>query len=237
MDRTKQIITVLKPKVKAFGFNQKEIKGVAAKIADNLDLKDDASDEDVNAAIETAVEAVLPILEFGRSYANRVINDSVNENRNGSGNNDDTDDDEGDNGAAASKSANSTRTKQKKSDDDVPSWAKALIESNNALKSELAAIKGEKVTDTRRSKLEKLLKDTGTFGTRTLKSFGRMKFESDDEFDEFFSEVEEDLKSLNQERANAGLGKLGAPATGGSMKRDDKNEVLSDDEIKALAKL
>ena len=36
-----------KPKVKAFGFNKKELMSVAAKIADNLTFADDVSDEDV----------------------------------------------------------------------------------------------------------------------------------------------------------------------------------------------
>ena len=42
------VLLMLKPKVKAFGFNQKELKGIAAKIADNLTSTEEASDEDVN---------------------------------------------------------------------------------------------------------------------------------------------------------------------------------------------
>lgn len=62
-----------------------------------------------------------------------------------------------------------------------------------------------------------------------------MKFENDDEFDEFYSEVEEDLKNYNQERADAGLSTLGnPPAAGGGKPKED--EVLTDEEIKALAK-
>ena len=45
------------------------------------------------------------------------------------------------------------------------------------------------------------------------------------------------MKSENQERDNKGLEKLGAPATGGSGKKDKKPEVLSEDEIKAIAKM
>lgn len=225
--RIQTVMSILKPKVKAFGFNKKELQGVAAKIADNLTSDEDASDEDVNAEIEKAIEAVIPILEFGQSYANRVINDSKkNETKD--------DDDEEDDDDVNSKSTKSSKSKRK---DDMPEWAKAILQSNESLKSELAAIKGEKLMDSRKSRLEHLLKDTGTFGARTLKSFTKMKFESDDDFDEFYAEIEEDLKSLNQERANAGLGKLGAPATGGSTKKSDEKEVLSDDEIKAIAAL
>lgn len=222
-----------KPKVKAFGFNKKELKGLAAKIAGNLTSEEDASDEDVNAEIEKEIEAVLPVLEFGRSYANRVINDSKNgdEDDDDKDGNDDPDDDES---SKQLKSNKSTKTKGKKSDEE-PEWFKAYRETMEKKISELV---GERVADKRKSKLEKLLKDTGKFGERTLKSYARMNFKSDEDFEEFFSEVEEDLKSENQERANKGLEKLGAPATGGSTdKKDKKPEVLSDDEIKEVAKM
>lgn len=220
------VMSMLKPKVKAFGFNQKELKGIAAKIADNLTSEEDASEEDVNAEIEKAIDAVLPYLEFGQSFANRVINDSKNVSKT----NEDDDDDE-----PKSSSTNQPKPKKKESSDETPEWAKVLIASNENLKNELAALKGEKVTDSRRSKLEKLLKDTGTFGTRMLKTFSKIKFENDEEFDDFYSEVEEDLKSFNQERANAGLAKLGSPAVGGGQGKKEEKEILSDDDIKAIA--
>lgn len=42
MDRKQQVLLKLKPKVKAFGFNKKELMSVAAKIADNLNSEEDA---------------------------------------------------------------------------------------------------------------------------------------------------------------------------------------------------
>lgn len=232
MNKRKQtVMSMLKPKVKAFGFNKKEIEGIAARIADNLTSEEDASEEDVKAEIEKAIDNILPYLEFGQSFANRVINDHKNGNEDG-------DEDEDDDAKMLSKKSNSQnkspKTKEQKSEEETPAWAKALIQSNEDLKKEIANIKGEKVTDLRKSKLEALLKDSGTFGSRTLKSFAKMKFEDDDEFEEFYSEVEDDLKSYNQERANAGLSKLGPPSTGNGKQKDNKDE-LSDDEIKAIA--
>lgn len=222
-------MTILKPKVKAFGFNKKELQGIAAQIADNLTSTEEASDEDVNAEIEKAVDAVLPILKLGQAYANRVIN----ANRNDDEDNDDDENDDDNNEESGSKSKRSPKTKNKKSDEE-PAWFKAYRET---MEKKLSDLVGERVADKRKAKLEKLLKDTGKFGERTLKSYARMQFKSDEDFDEFYSEVEEDLKSENQERANKGLDKLGAPATGGSMTKDQKSEVLSEDEIKAIAKM
>lgn len=111
---------------------------------------------------------------------------------------------------------------------------KGLLDVVKALKDEVASMKAEKMSDGRKVKLETLLKDSGTFGKSTLKNFSRMKFDTDEDFDEYFAEVEEDLKSYNQEKANKGLSEMGgAPSVGGKI----SEEVLTDDEVKALASL
>lgn len=231
MDRKQQVFLKLKPKVKAFGFNKKELMSVAAKIADNLTSTDDASDEDVNAEIDTAIDAVLPYLQVSQSFANRVIE----ENRKKNDDDDETDDDDYDepsNPTNRQPGLNKKNPKNRGKNDDAPEWARGLVQTLN---DEIAALKGEKVVTTRREKLESLLKDSGTFGARTLKSFNKMKFENDEEFEEFYSEVEEDLKSYNQERADAGLSSLGNPPGSGS-KKQERNEVLTDEEVIAIAK-
>ena len=209
MDRKQQVFLKLKPKTKALGFSQKELKGIAAQIADNLTSAEDASDEDVNAEIDKEIEAALRYLPFGQSQANRLLDEWKK-------NHPETDDDDNDD------------------DDDTPEWAKGLVQTVQTLNDEIAALKGEKVTTTRKEKLESLLKDAGTFGTRTLKSFNKMKFENDEEFEEFYSEVEEDLRSYNQERADAGLSSLGNPPGAGS-KKQKKDELLTDEEVIAIA--
>ena len=237
MDRKQQVLLRLKPKVKAFGFNSRELKGIAAKIADNLTSADDASDEDVNAEIDKEIDSALRYLPFGQSQANRLL-DEWKKNHPET-DDDDNDDDDDDDGASDNQrrqaGSNPKNPKNKGKNDDAPEWAKGLVQTVQTLNDEIAALKGEKVTTTRREKLETLLKDAGTFGTRTLKSFNKMKFENDEEFEEFYSEVEEDLKSYNQERADAGLSSLGNPPGAGS-KKQEKNEVLTDEEVIAIAK-
>lgn len=225
MNRVQLVLLALKPKVKAFGFNQKELKGIAARIADNLQLEDEASEEEVSAAIESEIEAVLPYLQLGQTQANRVIESWKKSHPNET--DDDDDDDEGQPGSKKS-------AKNKNGEDATPEWAKSMLQTVQALTNEVTALKAEKTTTSRRAKLESLLKDTGTFGERTIKSFLKMKFESEEEFDEFYSEVEADLKKLNQERADAGLASLGA-IPGVQQQKPPKDEVLTDDEIKALA--
>ena len=54
---------MLRTKTKAIGLNRKELEGLAQKIDKNLQLEEDASDEEVDAAAEEAIEAALPFLE------------------------------------------------------------------------------------------------------------------------------------------------------------------------------
>lgn len=214
-----KVFLKLKPKAKAFGFNKKELQGVAVKIANNLNLEEDADEDDINSAIDEQIENILPFLQIAQAQASRVIEASRKANTQ-------VEEEEDDNHHQAS---NTPPTK--KTEDEEPAWFKAYRELQDA---RFAKLEGEKIATTRKNRLETLLKDTGTFGTRTLKSFSKMNFESDDEFDEFFNEVEEDLKSFNQERANAGLDKLGnVPNVGKEVLK--KEEPYSDDDIDRLA--
>jgi hypothetical protein len=218
MDVKQQVFMRLKPKAKAFGFNKKELQGVAAKIADNLTFEEDALEEDVNASIDEKIDAVLPFLQMAQAQANRIIDASRKATM--------IDDDD-----EPIQEPSAPQTKPTNTDDE-PAWFKAYRELQDK---RFAALEGDRIATTRKQRLESLLKNTGTFGTHTLKSFSRMKFDSDDEFDEFFAEVEDGLKSLNQERANIGLDKLGdIPVPGKEVKKE--NEPFSDDEIIRMAK-
>lgn len=217
---TKLVLEILKPKSKALGFNKDELEGVAADIADNLELEDDASDEDVNAKITEAVDAAIPYLKLAQKVSNRVIQGSKKPVENNQKEEEPVE------------PPKHTEEQEEK----VPAWAQALITQNKALQTEILGMKAERESDGRRSKLKALLKDTGTFGKSILKQFDKMKFENESEFEEFYDGVVEDLGALNQERANEGLAKLGATATGGSKKKEeDKPEPLSEKQIDELA--
>lgn len=220
------VMSMLKPKVKAFGFNKKVVKSIAAEIADKLDIEEDASDEDVNAKIEVAIAAVLPFMPMIQSQANSQFDEW----KKAQNPNEEEEEEDDDSKAASNKS---TKTKEKKTDESEPAWFKAYRES---MEKQIADLKGERVTYTRKSKLENLLKGTKSFGDSKLRDFRRMRFDTDDDFDEFYAEVEADLKAFNQERANAGLEKLGLPIGGvNNKKKEEKPDVLSEDEIKAIA--
>lgn len=222
--KTKRVLSILKPKCKALGFNLEELEGIAADIADNLELDEEASEEEINEKISSEVEAVIPYLKIAQKASNRVIQNSKN-------NKNPESDDNGTN-------AGQDGVDQEKEEEKVPVWAQAIITQQKAIQTELTGLKSERETDGRRSKLKALLKDTGTFGKSTLKNFDKIKFENEADFEEFYDGVVEDLATLNQERANAGLAKLGATAATSGNKKEkegDKPEVISEKEIEELA--
>lgn len=218
MDVKQQVFMRLKPKARAFGFNKDELMGVAVNIANNLQFEEDALEDDINAEIDKQVDAVIPFLRLAQTNANRVIEKTRKELHPQEAEEEPT-------------KANPVKTETKTEPDEMPAWAKALIDSNKALTEKVASMQGEKTLNARQARLEAILKDTGTFGTRTLKSFAKMSFDTDEDFDDFVAEVESDLKSYNQERANAGLQTLGAIPTQGGGK---KEEILTDAEVEAI---
>ena len=214
--RTKQVLVILKPKSKALGFSREELEGIAADVANNLELDEEASDEDVNAEIEKQVNAVLPYLKIAQKTAQRTIQSFKD-----SQDLDDDEVDDDDDDPAGNKKP--IRKQKKEKDEQVPAWAQALITQNIALQTEILGLKSERENDGRRSKLKALLKDKGTFGKTVLKNFDKMKFENESE-----------LAAIDQERANEGLGKLGAPAAQRKPKKEEV-EVIKDNEIDELA--
>lgn len=219
MDKKLLVLEMLKPKVKALGFNKKELQGIASTIADNLSSEEDASEDDLKAEIATQINAVIPFLQVGQSQANRII-DAWRR-------------------TAEEKEEPTLEVEKeetKKTEPDAMTKAmKDLLDVVSGLKDEVKTLKGEKIHDKRTQQLEALIKDTGSFGKMTMKQFSRMKFDTDEEFNEFLEEVESDLKTFNQERADAGLSKLGAPALP-DKESEKEEEPYSDKELEEMAK-
>lgn len=214
MDLITQVLNKLKPKARALGFNARELKGIAAKIAGNLTSTDETPEEEVNAEIDERIEAVLPYLTFGQSQANRILDEwKKNHQDRQHDNQDDVQDDQR---------------------DDTPAWAKALTDSISALKNDVTAMKSEKANASRKERLDALIKDTGVFGKQAARNFSRMKFETDDDFESYMAEVESDLKEWNQGNADRGLAGLGAPPN--TDNGYNSKETLTDAEVEAIAK-
>ena len=248
--RQRKIFQKLQTKVKAFGYSRKELESAALSIDGNLKLEDDASEEDIDAAIDEAIEAAIPFLKLGQSSAQRAIQQSRQNNRRHRDDDDDDDDDDEDDdddddndddddaGSRRNNKKNSAKTNKKNRKEDA--FMKQIREMGNTiteLKKSIDGLNGDRKKESRKERLLEVVKDTGTFGKSVMKQFNLMTFEDDDAFEDYLDSVKDDLEELNQERANAGLGKLGLASVNAHEKpsNKDKVEALSDDEIVDLA--
>lgn len=233
----RKVLSVLKTKAKALGFSRSELKGVAASIADNLDLKDDASDEEIGSAIDDAVEDAMPFLKISQSAAQRAI-----QNFKDAHNVKDDDDDDDDGGKEPTSSQSASPSTNPKSDETLDEnnplykLLKSMSDKQDAMANELNSLKASRLTVNRKSKVEELVKNTGTFGKRILREFDRMSFKDDDDFEDYLDGIKTDIEDENQERAEKGLEALGnPPAAGGRQVTHKETKVMSDDEVKKLA--
>ena len=253
-----KVLEYLKPKVKALGFKKDTLEGIAADIADNLEeVADDASDEDINAKIRPAVDAVIPSLKLAQRLTNQGIEEfrkkqqeKANEQKPADKKPEEKPEEkkpEVKPEVKPEEKPSSSTSKEKETE--TPAWAKALIESQNlqmkqqqtlieALQAEVKGIKTKDVASKRRAQLDELLKDTGRFGQRAIKDYERMTFSTDDEFETFVSDLKEDLAQLNQERANEGLAKFGAPKVDPKSKENQQVppvKPMNETELEELA--
>lgn len=228
----KTVLEYLKPKVKQLGFKKEVVEGLAADIAENLaEVDDEATEEDIDAVVKPAVDVMIPSLKL----AQRLTNQGIEEFRQKM---------EKKTPKSVEKPIIETPPIEKPADN-TPEWAKALIESQKkqqeqnqklieSLQAEITSMKNSNTAKERRSTLETLLEGTGSFGSRTIKSFERMTFQTDEEFNDFVDDVKEDLKALNQERSNNGLKKLGSPSVVGVTDKP-KPKVMTEEELQELA--
>lgn len=229
--------------IKALGFSRKELKGVAANVANKLQLKDDATDEEVSEGISDAIDDVLPLLQLTQSAADRQVSEYKNAHPAPDPDDDPDPDDNPDPDDDPARRSPSRKGKKgkKDSDDDDSATLNAIKELTKAvatLQGDVTALKSGNTTSSRTAKVRELLKDTGKFGERRLKSFSHMKFENEEEFEDYLDELKEDIEEENKERLEKGLEKLGripAPDTKPQPKEEDK--LMSDDEVKELAQM
>lgn len=234
MERKQRVYLRLKTKARAFGFNRKQLMGVAADIADKLEADENAPEEELDAEIDKAIDAVIPSLKLAQSLADSQMEEWRRKNETTDA--DDDDDDAHDDDTASRKSGQrgKSKTKSGEGDDGIPEWAKGLMESIRTLSEDVVSIKSDKIATSRRARLEELVKDSGTFGSSKLKDFARMKFDSDEDFDDYLSEVKTDLDAYNKENPRGGKSTMGIPPVIGSGKKGNEDDVLSEDDIKAL---
>lgn len=223
MDKN-QIYALLKAKAKQYGFDKDEMSDVVEALLQNSQLSDEATEEEWNAQID----AVLPFLGVGQKMVNRILKSQKK---------DDPDPKPKPKADKDDKSGDDDTSKKKDDSDNgkdsaILAMLKAMKDEISAQRDEIASLKAEKVADTRKERLAKILDAESAFGKSTLKSFDRLKFENDEDFDNYLTEIEEVAKSIKQVDNDEKLDSMRSKPSGGA-KKDPKKEA-TDAEIQAL---
>ena len=113
---------------------------------------------------------------------------------------------------------------QSKSGNDMPEWARALVESNKALSEKIAAMESEKVGNSRKAKLQDAVKGLPeAIANRYTKDFERLQFKDDADFDGWLNEVAPEMAAVAKDFAKP---RFNAPKSGGAAMAEDINPML-----------
>lgn len=193
-----KILAALKTKYSNIGFGDKAFQGVAAFLATTVTEED---------KIDEAVSGVEALLKSFQGDVDKRVSDAVAKAKKEAVKEPPKEDEK-------DKTKDPEKVESKK--DDVPEWAKVLIESNKTLSEKLAKFEGENQSKTRKQLLnEKLEGVPDIFKNATLRGFGKMKFDSDDEFNEYLNEVAIDAENARKELSESGISSIGANASKG----------------------
>lgn len=89
---------------------------------------------------------------------------------------------------------------------DMPEWAKVLLKQNEALNQSILAMQGDKIVANRTEQVKKLMVDAPKWYTDTvLSSFGKMKFETEEEFTEYAGTLKTQIEAANQSAKESGI--------------------------------
>jgi hypothetical protein len=107
--------------------------------------------------------------------------------------------------------------KEDGNNNDTPAWAKAIIESNKTLSEKLSALEGEKVTASRKQKLDAVI---GKLPNNLQKPYGRISLKdmTEDEFNTLITETTEEVEDLSADFAAKGS-VLKTPMGSGATKK------------------
>lgn len=113
--------------------------------------------------------------------------------------------------------------------DDVPAWAKELIESNKKAYEEINRLKAARTTETRQAQLSKL---TEKLPEPIRKAYGRISVDNmtDEDFTALLNDVNGEAEAISQTLSTKGGGNRPFTATGGA------GDTLTKEQQSAIAK-
>lgn len=116
--------------------------------------------------------------------------------------------------------------KEEKTPDDVPAWAKSIIDSNNELKSKLDGFSAERTSQTLSEKLNSILTEKKIpEAFSKVATFGRT-FKDEAEVTALADSISSQFEAFKQDSANTGFSFTEPPAKGEEQK-NDSNDIAN----------
>ncbi|WP_392471359.1 hypothetical protein ACF3OC_08295 [Sphingobacterium cellulitidis] len=221
MSLKSKIISKLKEKAKSLKINLSNVRinGIADKLDSIVDNEDDI-DGEIDKLDSILSFKELATLDDAKRNADRLAAEQEDENE-------DQEDDEPE--TQPNEQTDKKKTKSEETNkDEMPPWFKAHVENQNkiieGLTTQLTNFQKQDTAKSRRELLEGKIKDAPEkFKLRTLRDFDRLKIESDEEFNEYLADIEQDVADEIQFAADSGLG-IDSPTggIGGQKLKDDE---------------
>ena len=213
-----KILQSLKTKYAHLGLKEAVLKVIATRLATTV--KDDTEIENAVKSVEEEVKLLQSVADEGRTSltkaeeARKKLEKELEEMRAKSNQN----------------PQNPPTPSTEPNPDEVPKWAKSLMEVVNKQNETIAALQAEKQQQSAKERFLNQLKTQGVSETFYKHHLGRT-FKDDEEMNAFVSELKADEQAFLQTQANAGLSSHSRPIIGGGLKENEPSA-----EVQALFK-
>lgn len=210
-----KILQALKTKYSNLGFGDKAFDGVADHLSKTITEE---------TQIDTAVAEVENLLKAFQGDTDKVRGEKANLQK------------QLDELKAKHEGGNPTPTQdpKKKDDEEVPAWAKAILEESRGLKEQVQQLSGSRISEQRLAIFEQSINGLSEKNkANELATFKRIvsTFKDDDDFNSFLEEKKVVFAELQQEEANNGLSRTGRPGGGASAPTGEATEKEINDVV------
>lgn len=95
---------------------------------------------------------------------------------------------------------------EKKNDDEIPAWAKQLMDGQTRLNDRLDKMEKGKTADARKARFNEVIKNApDKFRERAEKRYNRITFKDDDDFDDYLDDLEEEVAEASKSQDKSGV--------------------------------
>ena len=213
-----KLLQSLKTKYAHLGLKESVLKVIATRLATTV--KDDTEIENAVKSVEEEVKLLQSVADEGRTSlskaeeARKKLEKELEEMR-----------------AKSNPNPQNPLTPPKEpKPDEMPEWAKNLVEVVNKQNETIAAFQAEKQQQSAKERFLNQLKTQGVSETFYKHHLGRT-FKDDTEMEAFVNELKADEQAFLQTQANAGLSSHSRPIIGGGLKENEPSA-----EVQALFK-